>query len=102
MDQYDRQFGFDRHTDGTPCERPCTKVGTGIHVLIPPINDFYATADGIIALGSKPNWRVGQTWFNVLDQQRPDLADKIRGTDLDPFHRDDRVGNFIAWVEENW
>lgn len=49
-----------------------------------------------------PAWRVGQTHFNVLWQLRPDLADAARGTQLDPFHRDDRVPAFLRWLRDNW
>lgn len=51
---------------------------------------------------SQPRWRDGQTYFNVLYAGRPDLADAVRGTDLDPFHRDDRVPAFLRWVARNW
>lgn len=32
--------------------------------------------------------RYGQWWFNLLHVIRPTIADKIRGTLRDPFHRD--------------
>jgi hypothetical protein len=30
-------------------------------------------------------WRYGQTYFNMLAQAKIDVANMIRGTDLDPF-----------------
>jgi len=42
--------------------------------------------------------RIGQGAFNVLNELDPDLADSIRGTDLDPFYNDDRVAKFYAHV----
>ena len=39
--------------------------------------------------------RLGQTYFNVLYKYDPELADQIRGTETDPFHRDDRIINFL-------
>lgn len=32
-----------------------------------------------------PNLRFGQVYFNLLEDLRPDLADEIRGSELDPF-----------------
>lgn len=44
-------------------------------------------------------WRLGQTYFNILHRLRPDLADEIRGTSLDPYHFDSRIGLFRIWLE---
>lgn len=44
-----------------------------------------------------PEWRRGQTYFNVLHQMRPSLANKIRGTNLDPFYTD-RIAPFCNWL----
>lgn len=33
-------------------------------------------------------WRYGQALFNLLSKVRPELAEKIRGGQLDPFYRD--------------
>jgi hypothetical protein len=33
-----------------------------------------------------PNLRFGQVYFNLLNELRPDLANEMRGTELDPFH----------------
>lgn len=44
--------------------------------------------------------RPGQWAFNVLAAARPELADAVRGTDVDPFHRDDRLPELLAWVRD--
>jgi hypothetical protein len=49
-----------------------------------------------------PDWRKGQTYFNVLREARPDLAEKVRGSVLDPFQRDERIEAFLAYVYLNW
>ena len=49
-----------------------------------------------------PDWRLGQTYFNVLTQVRGDLAEKVRGSLVDPFHSDSRVGDFLVFVSDNW
>jgi hypothetical protein len=33
-----------------------------------------------------PNLRFGQVYFNLLNDLRPDLADELRGTELDPYY----------------
>lgn len=39
-------------------------------------------------LKENPNWRVGQTIFNAIMILDSDLANKIRGTRLDPYYKD--------------
>jgi hypothetical protein len=48
-----------------------------------------------------PAWRLGQAYFNVLNVIAPDLANEIRGTDLDPFYKekDDGIQELIEWLE---
>lgn len=40
--------------------------------------------------------RTGQRAFNALDSLLPDLADRIRATDADPFHVDGRIEAFVG------
>ena len=47
-------------------------------------------------------WRPGQAWFNCLVDIRPDLAERIQGTGLDPFHDDKRIRTLDAWLKMNW
>lgn len=49
-----------------------------------------------------PTERLGQAYFNVLDDVRPDLADQIRATQLDPFYNDGLFRAFLEWVQANW
>lgn len=51
------------------------------------------------AYKANPSWRMGQTYFNVLMDAAPDLAEEIRGTDLDPFHRDEVLPSFTLWLQ---
>ncbi|WP_332645081.1 hypothetical protein [Aeromicrobium sp.] len=48
------------------------------------------------------DWRLGQTYFNVLTEARPELAEKVRGSIVDPFHQDARIGDFLVFVSDNW
>lgn len=48
-----------------------------------------------------PDLRYGQVLFNVLYEHAPDLADKIRGKEEDPFHatrNDPRIAKFLMWL----
>ena len=49
-----------------------------------------------------PEWRKGQTAFNVLMLNRPDLSEQIRATELDPYHDNTKLGRFYQWAKENW
>lgn len=40
-------------------------------------------------------WRFGQTVFNTMHMLYPAVADKFRGTSIDPFHNDDNMDEFI-------
>jgi hypothetical protein len=44
-----------------------------------------------------PDWRAGQAYFNALYTILPDVAEEIRGTPLDPFHRKptDSLADFL-------
>lgn len=46
--------------------------------------------------------RAGQYWFNLLHEVRPELANRIRGTEIDPFYIDERVPMFISYIGDNW
>jgi hypothetical protein len=49
-----------------------------------------------------PTERLGQVYMNVLEDERPDLADQIRGSVRDPFYNDSFYFEFMKWVEANW
>lgn len=63
-------------------------------------SEFVAYASG--------SWRcvrgesIGRHWFNRLHQVRPDLADAVRGTPLDPFDKDYVPAEFVAFVYDSW
>jgi hypothetical protein len=62
----------------------------------------------LIASVQHTNWRVGQCAFNALTTMRPELAEFIRGTELDPFYADirphghEKMALFLAHVREQW
>lgn len=49
------------------------------------------------ARAEHPEWRNGQTLFNVLYDLEPDLANEVRATELDPFYNDN-VKPFVEWL----
>jgi hypothetical protein len=51
------------------------------------------------AMKEHPNWREGQAYFNVLRDHLPEMANRIRGTEFDPFYREgDDLDVFREWV----
>mgnify|MGYP003645749907 CR=1 FL=1 len=49
--------------------------------------------------------RIGQALFNHLYQVKPELAEKVRGTDMDPFYVEYGHPNwdrFIVFIEKEW
>ena len=62
-------------------------------------NDGHAVGDLVeMVRAAFPDWRPGQTWANVVRLRRPDLYEEMTGTEIDPFHRDNRVGAFREWL----
>ena len=49
-----------------------------------------------------PGLRYGQTFFNLLYAERPDLANELRGSPMDPFYFDGTRPGLLDWVERNW
>ena len=45
-----------------------------------------------------PEWRPGQTVFNtaLITPETGMRANELRGSDVDPFHRNENVPSFIA------
>lgn len=68
-----------------------------------PLHKFYSDA---VTRSSRTSERYGQAMFNHLCEVRSDLAEKVRGTDMDPFYcesrDDDRFKKFIRFIELNW
>ena len=50
------------------------------------------------------DWRFGQCFFNALYTLYPEVADRIRATDLDPFHIDTgkRFNKCVAAITEGY
>lgn len=50
-----------------------------------------------------PSWRWGQTLFNTLHMMSPNMANEIRGTDVDPYYAEPGDGREMAfwdWIAE--
>jgi hypothetical protein len=46
--------------------------------------------------------RYGQVYFNLLFEARPDISEQIRGTMLDPFHKNYVQSEIHRFVESQW
>lgn len=49
-----------------------------------------------------PDHRLGQAFFNYLLAVNQPLADRIRGTEHDPFHHDHIPSEVLVFCSENW
>lgn len=63
-------------------------------------DDVYAQLD--IERMRPGGLRKGQIAFNLLQDYRPELADKIRATILDPFHQETLTQQFHDFLATNW
>lgn len=64
------------------------------------INDLL----GLITLSEsvrQQHIRAGQSLFNTLYDFDSKVADKIRGTEVDPFHIDANIKDFLVYLLEN-
>jgi hypothetical protein len=53
-----------------------------------------------VAMRERSGLRKGQTFFNVLREMEPELADGIAGTADDPFYNDGKLPEFVLRVRE--
>lgn len=60
-------------------------------------NEFIAYASHPV-----PDQRNGQAAFNALATVRPDLAEVVRGSLVDPFYRDELLPEFYEFLSEWW
>lgn len=49
-----------------------------------------------------PHLRLGQVYFNLLNDLRPDLATRLRGGIHDPFHKDVIPPEAEELVQQAW
>lgn len=68
--------------------------------MVPRYQEYLQAVDA--AQLAHPEWRWGQVHFNVLQEIDPDLAEEVRGGELDPYHRDDRADWLCAHVSIIW
>lgn len=59
------------------------------------VAELYRTCGGTV--------RIGQAYFNCLpDKFVSDHFGAVRDADIDPFHDDRKLPDFLAYVELNW
>lgn len=51
---------------------------------------------------NRDEMRFGQAFFNYLYQVRPDIADFLRGTSIDPFHKKYVTIDVWRFVHSQW
>jgi hypothetical protein len=45
-------------------------------------------------------YRVGQALFNALEDLHPDEANRVRGTESDPFYNDSKIDSFFQTLSQ--
>lgn len=69
--------------------------------VISEFNEFVVAADEY-SQSRLPDWRIGQSAFNLLYRVRPDLAEMLRGSDFDPFYKNENLAAFYSFVMRQW
>lgn len=46
--------------------------------------------------------RLGQWFFNFLNLNRPDIAEKLRGSLIDPFYKNRIPADVVEFVRNAW
>ena len=79
-------------------------VGMTQELYYKSFNDFLADASIVYEKlkGDGFDYRYGQVYFNLLFEHRPDISEKIRGTQYDPFYRDFVKSETHQIVEKSW
>ena len=65
------------------------------------MRDWFSIIDYVTSgmLIRNKDWRAGQGLFNAIALVRPDLAEEIRGQNLDPFYNNGRIPTTVAWLK---
>jgi len=56
----------------------------------------------VLHLRMNGDWKLGQAYFNVLSNCRPAIAESIRSTIHDPFHKDSISEELEQLVKSRW
>jgi len=62
--------------------------------FIKKVHELYKKLNG--------QWRLGQAYFNILSNVRPSIAESIRATIHDPFHKDVISKELEDIVQSKW
>lgn len=81
-----------------------------LHVYDVVMSTIYSYDEFLIFVGQEhnelrvkdPTVRLGQTYFNCLWEFRPSIANQIRATKYDPFHKDDVHPEIHGYVSALW
>ena len=68
----------------------------GFGEFVAEVNTRWLTAKSATTL------RYGQHFYNTLYDMHPRLADRIRSTHRDPFHRDEVEPHIWDYCDEQW
>lgn len=66
------------------------------------IQDYYLKVANRLVDYEYQNHRVGQVYFTVLQEVRPDLIELVVERDVDPFYDNQKLPAFKNLLIENW
>jgi len=71
---------------------------------VPKVTLYKFYMDSLKEVEENKHLRLGQVLFNKLYEIRPDLSEKIRATNIDPFYctSENDITEFIEFLETNW
>jgi hypothetical protein len=72
-----------------------------LEAVVTSLHD-YIQASQARFVSSETDERLGQAYFNQLVAERPELAERVRGTLRDPFYDNRRLSAFLNYIGENW
>lgn len=49
-----------------------------------------------------PEWRQGQTLYNVFSESFPAQADALRESDANPYYDEEKVADAWDWIGQHW
>ena len=58
--------------------------------------------EAIGGMWAKGNQRLGQYLVNSLPLNQRHLDKRINGTEVDPYYNNDKIPEFMKFVEEHW
>ncbi|HMT01742.1 MAG TPA: hypothetical protein PKD00_00290 [Burkholderiales bacterium] len=60
---------------------------------------FVEQAENLVI--NNPSLRLGQCLFNIFFENYPDIINKIKNTDKDPFYNNNNIVKFLNYIKKH-